>query len=89
MAHGDRWENRCQQGCAGQRRNFTRHAVNTEAVRQVGCELQREQGVIKLQVLTNVLAQRRVKRQLQQAAVVFSQFEFFGRAQHSLAFKRW
>ena len=55
-------------------------------MRQIRRQLEREQHVVECQVIANVLTQRRIKRQLQQAAVVFRQFEFTRRAQHALAF---
>ena len=55
-------------------------------MRQIGRELEGEQRVVELQVLTDVLPQRRISSQFQQAAVVFGQFEFARRAQHALAF---
>ena len=55
-------------------------------MRQVGREFEREQHVVKLQMLADVLAKRRVSGQLEQATMVFGQFEFAGRTQHALAF---
>ena len=66
--------------------HLTRHAVHTQAVRQVGRELEREQSVVKVQVLANILAQRRAKCQFKQAAVVFRDLKLARRTQHSLAF---
>ena len=53
---------------------------------QVGRELEREQHVVQVQKGADVLAQRRVGRQFQQAAVVFAELQFARRAQHALAF---
>ena len=55
-------------------------------MRQIRSELEREQRVVQVQVFTNVLTQRRVRRQLQQTTMVIGQLQFFGRAQHALAF---
>ena len=70
---------------AGQGRHFARHAVHAQAVRQVGRELEGEQGVVQIQVFANVLANRRISCQFQQAAVVFGQLQFACRAQHAVA----
>ena len=55
-------------------------------MRQIGRELQGEQCVVQIQMRTDVLANRRRGVQLQQAAMVFRQLEFAGRAEHALAF---
>ena len=55
-------------------------------MRQIGRELQGEQRVIQIQMLADVLPQRRIGGQFQQAAMVFGEFEFARRAQHALAF---
>jgi hypothetical protein len=55
-------------------------------MRQVGRQLDREQGVVQIQILADVLTQRGVSGQLQQAAVVVGNLQFLGRAQHALAF---
>ena len=49
---------------AGQRRHFARHAVDAERMRQVGRELQREDGVVQPQHAADIGAQRRIGRQL-------------------------
>ena len=54
-------------------------------MRQIGCELQGEKRVVQVQVLANILTQRCIVWQLQQATVVIGNFQFFGRAQHALA----
>ena len=55
-------------------------------MRQVGCEFECEQGVVKQQVLPDILTDGCIGRQLKQAAVVVRQFELAGRAKHALAF---
>ena len=42
-------------------------------MRQIGRELERKQGVIKLQMLADIEANGRISRQFKQAAVVFRQ----------------
>ena len=83
---GDGRENRCQQWRTRQGRHLAGDTVNTQAMRQVGRELEGQQRVVQIQVLANVLAQRRVQRQFQQTAVVVGNFQLLGRAQHALAF---
>ena len=70
---------------AGQRRDLARDAVDAERMRQVGRELEREDGVVELQPLADVGAQRRVGGQLEQAAVVVGDLQFARRAQHAAA----
>ena len=70
----------------GQGRDFPCHAVNTQAMRQVGCELDRHQHVVELERFSHVLTQGRVRGQLQQTAVVIGQLQLARRAQHALAF---
>ena len=53
---------------------------------QIGREFEREQSVVQVQVFTDVLAHRCIRSQLQQTTVVVRQLQFFGRAQHALAF---
>ncbi len=83
--HSNRRKGRGHQGRTGQRGHFTGNAVHAQAMREIGRELESEQGVIELQVLTDVLAHGRVWRQLEQPAMVVGQLEFAGRAQHALA----
>ena len=73
------------QGRARQGRQFTRNTVHAQAVRQVGRQLQREQGVVQVQVFANVLPQGRIHRQLQQAAGIVVDAQLLGRAQHAVA----
>jgi len=54
-------------------------------VAQIGRELEREQRVVEVQELADVLAERRVGRQFEQAAVVLGQLELARRAQHAEA----
>ena len=86
MGRGDRRHIQRQQRRPRQCRDFTRHAIHAQAMRQVGRELEGEQGVIQIEALADILANRRVRVQLQQTAVVIVQLQFFGRAQHALAF---
>ncbi len=74
------------EGRSGQCSHFTRNTIHTQAMGQVGSQLEREQGVVQLQVLPDILANACVCRELQQATVVFRQFKFTCRAQHALAF---
>ena len=62
------------------------NAIHTQAMRQIGRELEGHEGVVQIQMLANVLPQRRVRGQLEQTAVVIGNLQFFGRAQHALAF---
>ena len=55
-------------------------------MRQIRRELQGHQGVVEVEVLADVLTQRCIGWQLEQATVVVGNFEFFGRAQHALTF---
>ena len=55
-------------------------------MRQVGRELEREQCVVQVQVLADVLAERCIGWQLEQTAVVVGELELLGRAQHAVAF---
>ena len=71
---------------AGQGRHFAGDAVDAQAMRQIGGELERHQGVVQVQILANVLTQWRIKRQFQQSAMVVGNLQLFGRAQHALAF---
>ena len=52
---------------------------------EIGRELEGEHGVVQLENVADALANRRISGKLQQAAVVFAQLEFAGRAQHALA----
>ena len=70
----------------GKRCHFAGHAVNAQAMRQIGRELEGEQRVVQIQVVPNALTQGRVWRQFQQTAVVIGELQFFGRTQHALAF---
>ncbi len=81
-----RRERRLLQWRTGQCRHFTGNAVNAQAMRQVGRELESEERVVQIQMGANVLTHRGRSVQLQQTAVVFRQLEFAGRAQHALAF---
>ena len=74
------------QRCARECGQLARHAINAQAMRQIGRELEREQGVVQVQVRANVLTDRRISGQLQQTAVVVSNVQLFGRAKHALAF---
>ena len=65
---------------------LARHAVHAEAVRQVGCELQREQHVVELQHVAHVDADRRICSEFEQATVVFAELQLARRAQHAFAF---
>ena len=47
-------------------------------MRQVGRELEGEQGVVQVQALADVLALYRVLAQLKQTAVVIVELQFFG-----------
>ena len=86
VANRNRWKRRRIQGCIGQGGNFPRDAINAQAVRQIGRELEREQHVIELEVLADVLPQRRIGSQFEQTTLVFRQLEFPRRAQHAPAF---
>ena len=55
-------------------------------MRQIGSELQREHGVIELQVFADVLADGGVRRQFEQPCAGVAYLQFAGRAQHALAF---
>src|SRR5450756_2628685 len=66
--------------------DFAGDAVNTEAMRQIGRELEGKQRIVQLQMLANVLAQRRISSQFEQTAMVFRQLELTRGAQHALAF---
>ena len=61
---------------AGERSDLTRNAINAEPVRQIGRELEREQGVVEQQQLTDVSTHRRVSGQFQQAAVIVIELQF-------------
>ena len=80
------WESRGLQRRTGQGRHFAGNAVHAQAMRQIGRQLQRHQGVVQIQVLANILTQRRISGQLQQTAMVVGYLQLFGRAQHALAF---
>jgi hypothetical protein len=69
---------------AGQGRHFARHAQHRQAVRLVRGQLDGELEVVQRVVVAEVLADRRVVRQFQQAAALFRQLQFLGRAQHAL-----
>ena len=83
--HGGGREGQGFERRAGQGRQLARHAIHAQAVRQVGCQLQREQRVIQVQVLAHVLAQGRIGGELQQAAGVVVDAQLLGRAQHAKA----
>ena len=55
-------------------------------MRQIGRELEGEQGVIQLQMVTDVLTHWGFRRELQQALVFLRKMKFAGRTQHALAF---
>ena len=55
-------------------------------MRQVGRELEGEQRVVQIQVLANVVPQRRITGQLQQTTMVLRQAQLARRAQHAKAF---
>ena len=74
------------QRCTGQCRHLTCNAIDAQAMRQIGRELEREQRVVQIQVRADVLAHGRCGIQLQEAAVVFRQLELARRAQHALTF---
>ena len=67
-------------------RQFTRNAIHTQRMRQIGRELERKKHIVQIQISTNVLSQRRVSGQFQQPTVVFRQTQFPRRAQHAVAF---
>ena len=79
------WEHWLLERSPRQRRHFAGNAVNAQAMREIGRELEGEQRVVQIQVGTNVLPHGRCSIQLQQATMVFRQFELTGRAQHALA----
>ena len=79
-------ESRSLERCTRQGRHFAGDAVDTQAMRQIGRELERHQGVVQIEILANVLTQGGVCGQLQQAAMVVGNLQLFGRAQHALAF---
>ncbi len=85
MLDGNRREFRLQERRASQRRDFPGDAVDAQAMRQIGGELQREERVVELQVLSDVLADGRIGGQLQQATVVLGKLQLTGRAQHAEA----
>ncbi|MNM61670.1 hypothetical protein D3C81_729750 [compost metagenome] len=60
--------------------------MDRQAVRLVRRQLDRENLIIQIQILTNILADRGVVRQDHQAAVVLGQLQFARRAQHAVAF---
>ncbi len=70
---------------ARQRGHLARHAVDRQAVRLVGRELDDEDLVVQVQHLADVRAHRRVFRQDQQAAALFRQLQLARRAQHAVA----
>ena len=86
MANGCHRESQRLQRRPGERGDFTRNAVDAQGMRQVWRELEGKQRVVQVQVLADVLAQRCVQRQLEQAAVVVRQPQFARRAQHAVAF---
>jgi hypothetical protein len=71
-------------GNAGSR-EFAGHAVHAQAVRQIRCELECEQGIVELQMFADVLPDGRRLIEDQQATMVFGQFQLAGRTQHALA----
>ena len=52
---------------------------------QIRRQLEREQGVVKVQVLANILPWQRIAGQFQQAGMVRRQLQFARRTQHALA----
>ena len=74
------------QRCAGDGRRFARHAEHRQAVRLVRRQLDFEDGVVEVERLADVLANRRIFRQDHQAAMIFRKLQFACRAQHALAF---
>ena len=69
----------------GQGRHFARNAVDAQAVRQIGRELQREQHVVQTQLLADVAAHHRVVGEFEQTTALFRDLQFLGRTQHALA----
>ena len=67
-------------------RQFTRNAIHTQRMRQIGRKLERKEHIVQIQIGTNVLSQRRVSWQFQQATMVFRQTQFPRRTQHAVAF---
>ena len=63
-------ESGCFQRRVSQRSQFTRHAIHAQAVRQVRCELEGQQCIVKLEKFADVLTQRCVERQFQQPTMV-------------------
>ena len=84
--HGNRLEHRRDERHAGERRYFTCHAEHRQTIGLVRCQLDRELHVVQLMVVPEVLPDRRIVRQVQQAAMVVRQLQFLCGAQHSLRF---
>ena len=60
--------------------------MHAQAVGQIGRELEGKKCVIQIQMGPDVLPQRRVGGQLEQAAMVLRQLELAGRTQHAVTF---
>ena len=83
---GGLWKLRGLERRAGERGQLACDAVDAERMPEVGRELEREQRVVQVQMLTDVLADGRVGRQFQQPAVIVGELELARRAQHAVAF---
>jgi hypothetical protein len=75
-------EYRGLQRCSGQRRDLTRHTVDAQAMRQVGRELESEQGVVQLEVLADIQPDRSIGSEFKQTCM--SSDSLSSRAEHNM-----
>jgi len=70
MRHDNRLDGRRLQGRTGQRRHLAGHAIDRQAMAQIGGQLEGEQLVVEVHDVAQVGPQRRVGAQLEQTAMV-------------------
>ena len=85
VGHGATGNDRREQRRTGQCGHFARNAVDTQAVRKIGRELEDKKHVVKLECVAKVHAHGRISGKFHQTTMVLCDLEFARGTQHARA----